>query len=76
MLNAHQAVRTGALRPTESHALPQDQSDEGRGNRGLPLWMQYVDPPPGTLRQTPHGTPLGHNSRSCQLRIDFLVEDG
>ena len=25
----------------------------------LSVWMQYVDPPSGTLRQTPHRTPPG-----------------
>ena len=45
---------------TESNALPQDPNGKGRGNRGPPVWMQYyVDPPPRTLRQTPHRTPPG-----------------
>ena len=57
MLDAHQAVPTGALRPTESRALPQDPNGEGGGNRGPLVWIQYVDPSPGTLRQTPHRTP-------------------
>ena len=56
MLDAHQAVPTGDRRPTESRALPQEPNGEGRGNRGPPVWMQYMDPPPGTLRQTLHGT--------------------
>ena len=59
MLDANQAVPTGALRPTESSALPQDSNGKGRGNRGPPVWMQYVDPPPGVLRQTTHLTPPG-----------------
>ena len=58
MLDARQAVPTGALRPTDSSALPQDPNGKGRGNRGPPVWMQYVDPPPETLRQTPHRIPL------------------
>ena len=57
MLDAHQAVPTSALRPTESSALSQDPNGRGRGNRGTPVWMKYVDRPPGTLRQTPHRTP-------------------
>ena len=57
MLDAHQAVPTGALRPTESRALPQDPNGLGGGNRGPLVWMQYVDPSPGTLRQTSHRTP-------------------
>ena len=52
MLDAHQAVLMGALRPTESRALPHDPNGKGRGNRSPSVWMQYVDPPPGTLRQT------------------------
>ena len=48
MLGAHQAVLTGALRPTESRALSQDPDGKGRSNRSPPVWMQYVDPPPGT----------------------------
>ena len=52
MLDAHQVVPTGALRPPESHALPQDPNVKGRGNQGPPVWMQYMDPSPGTLRQT------------------------
>ena len=51
MLDAHQAVLTGALRPTESRALSQDPDDKSRSNRSPSVWMQYVDPPPGTLRQ-------------------------
>ena len=57
MLDAHQAVPTGALRPTESRALPQDPNGRGGGNRGPLAWMQYVEPSPGTLRQTPYRTP-------------------
>ena len=54
MLDAHQAVPTGEVQPTESRALPQDPNGKSRGNRSPPVWMQYVDPPPGTLRQTPY----------------------
>ena len=57
MMDAHPAVPTGALRPTESRALPQDPNGKGKGNRGPLVWMQYVDPSPETLRQTPHRTP-------------------
>ena len=32
---------------------------KGRSNRGPPVWMQYVDPPPGILRHTSHGAPPG-----------------
>ena len=59
MLDAHQAVPTGTLRPTESRAPPQDPYGKGRGIRGPIVWMQYMDPSLGTLRQTPHLTPLG-----------------
>ena len=59
MLDAHQTVLTGALRPTESHALSQDPDGKGRSNRSPSVWMQYVDPPPGTLRQTSYRTPPG-----------------
>ena len=61
MLDVHdEAVLTGALRPTESRALPLDPSGkEGRSNRSPSVWMQYVDPPPGTLRQTSYCTPPG-----------------
>ena len=31
----------------------------GRGNRTPPVWMHYVNPPPRSLRQTPHRTPPG-----------------
>ena len=57
MLNAHQAVLTGALRLTESRALSQDPDGKGRSNRSPSVWMQYVDPPLGTLRQTSYRTP-------------------
>ena len=50
---------TGALRPTESRALSQDPDGEGRSNRSPSVWMQYVDPPPGTLRPTSYRTPPG-----------------
>ena len=59
MLDAHQAVLTGALRPTESRALPQVTGGSGRSNRSPSAWMQYVDPPSGTLRQTSYRTPPG-----------------
>ena len=59
MLDAHQAVLTGALRPTESRSLSQDPDGKGRSNRSPSVWMQYVDPPPGTLRQTSYRTPPG-----------------
>ena len=36
--------------PAESSTLPQDQNGKGRGNQGASVWMQYVDPSPGTLR--------------------------
>ena len=39
MLDAHQAVLTGALRPTESRALPRDPNGKGRGNRSPSVWM-------------------------------------
>ena len=55
---AHQAVPTKTLRPTESRALPQDPNGQGGDNQGPLVWMQYVDPSPGTLRQTPHRTRL------------------
>ena len=40
-------------------ALSQDPDGKGRSNRSPPVWMQYVDPPPGTLRQTSYRTPPG-----------------
>ena len=49
----------GALRPTESRALSQDPDGKGRSNRSPSVWMQYVDPPPGILRQTSWRTPPG-----------------
>ena len=52
-----QAVLTGALRPTVSRALSQDPDGKGRNNRSPLVWMQYVDSPPGTLRQTSYRTP-------------------
>ena len=55
----HQAVLMGALRPTESRALSQDPDGKGRSSRSPFVWMQYVDPPPGTLRQTSYRTPPG-----------------
>ena len=50
-----------------------------RGNRGPSVWMQYVDPPPGTLRQTPHRTPPGlashHRDTAQETRpSDDLVQ--
>ena len=79
MLGAHQAVLTGALRPTESRALSQDPDGKGRSNRSPPVWMQYVDPPPGTLRQTSYRTPPGlvshHRSAAQETRPpDDLVQ--
>ena len=62
MLDAHQAVLTGALQPTESRALSQDPDGKGRSNRSPSVWMQYVDPPPGTLCQTSYRTPPGLTS--------------
>ena len=59
MLDAHQAVLTGALRPTETRALFQDPGGKCRSNRSPSVWMQYVGPPPGTLRQTLYRTPPG-----------------
>ena len=32
---------------------------KGRSNRSPPVWMQYVDPPPGTLLHTSYRTPPG-----------------
>ena len=32
---------------------------KGRSNRSHFVWMQYVDPPPGTLKQTSYRTPQG-----------------
>ena len=61
MLDAHQAVLTGALRPTESRALSQDPDGKGRSSRSPSVWMQYVDPPLGTLltvRDTCQETPI------------------
>ena len=40
-------------------ALSQDPDGKGRSNRSPSVWMQYVDPPPGTLRQTSYRTPPG-----------------
>ena len=57
MMDAHQAVPTEALRPIEIRALSQDPNGKNRGNRGPLVWMQYMDPSPGVLRQTPHHTP-------------------
>ena len=68
LLDAHQAVLTGALRPTESRALSQDPDGKGRSNRSPSVWMQYVDPLPGTLRQNSYRTPPGlasHHHRSA-----------
>ena len=65
-----------SLRPTESSALPQDPNGKGRGNRGPPIWMQYVGSPPGTLRQTPHRTPPGlawHNRDTAQETTDHRM---
>ena len=59
MLDAHQAVLTGALQPTKSGSLPQDPDCKGRSNQSPSVWMQYVDPPPRTLRQTSYRTPPG-----------------
>ena len=59
MLDAHHAVHTGALRPTESRALSQDPDGKGRSNRSPSVWMQYVDTTPETLRQTSYRTPPG-----------------
>ena len=75
MLDAHQAVPTGALRPTESRALPQDPNGKGGGDRGPLVWMQYVDPSPGTLRQTPHRTPpsLTSYNRARRKRPDHRM---
>ena len=72
VLDAHQAVLTGALWPTESRALYQDSDGKGRSNRSPSVWMQYVDPPPGTLRQTSYCTPPGlashHRSAAQETR--------
>ena len=56
MLDGHQAVLTGALRPTESRALSQDPDGEGRSIQSPFVWMQYVDPPPRTLHQNSYCT--------------------
>ena len=58
----------GALRPTESRALSQDPDGKGRSNRSPSVWMQYVDPPPGTLRQTSYRTPPGLASHHRRQR--------
>ena len=79
MLDAHQAVPTGTLRPTESRAIPQDPNGKGRSNRSPPVWMQYVNPPPGTLHQIPQGPLLGlasHNRGAAQETRPFEVEQG
>ena len=72
MLDVHQAVLTGALRPTESRALSKDPDGKGRSNRSPSVWMQYVDPPLGTLRQTSYRTPPGlasyHRSAAQAIR--------
>ena len=79
MLDAHQAVLTGALRPTESRALSQVPDGKSRTNRRPSVWMQYVDPPPGTPRQTSYRTPPGlashHRSAAQETRpSDDLVQ--
>ena len=68
-----------ALRPTESRSLSQDPDDEGRINRRPSVWMQSVDPPPGTLCQTSYRTPPGlashHRSAAQETRPpDDLVQ--
>ena len=78
-MDAHQAISTWALRQTESSALPRDPNSKGRGNRGPPIWIQYVDPPPGTLRQTTHRTPPSlashHRDTAQETRpSDYLVK--
>ena len=62
-----------------SRALSQDPDGKGRSNRSPPVWMQYVDPPPGTLRQTSYRTPPGlalhHRSAAQETRPpDNLVQ--
>ena len=52
-------VLMGAVRLTESRALSQDTDGKGRSNRSPSVWIQYVDPPPETLRQTSYRTPPG-----------------
>ena len=59
--------------------LSQDPDGKGRSNRSPPVWMQYVDPPPGTLRQTSYRTPPGlashHRSAAQETRPpDDLVQ--
>ena len=41
----------------ESRALSQDPDGKGRSNRSPSVWMQYVNPRPGTLRQTSYRIP-------------------
>ena len=49
-----------------------DPNGKGRGNRSPTVWMQYVDPSPGTLSQTPHRTPPGlashHRGTAQEIR--------
>ena len=63
MMDAHKVVPTGALRPIEIYTLPQDPNGKSRGNQGPLEWMQYMDPSPGVLRQTPHRTSSGYSTR-------------
>ena len=72
-------VLTGVLRPTESRALSQDPDGKGRSNRSPSVWMQCVDPPPGTLRQTSYRAPPGlashHRGAAQETRPpDHLVQ--
>ena len=67
------------LRPTESRALSQDPDGKDRSNRSPSVWKQYVDPPPGTLRQTSYRTPPGlalhHRGAAQETRLpDDLVQ--
>ena len=66
--------------PIESSVLPQDPNVKGRGNRGPPVWMQYVDPSPnsapyttgscfassGHKRKRPH-----HRMTSCNRALEI-----
>ena len=60
-------------------ALSQDPDGKGRSNRSPSVWMQCVDPPPGTLCQTSYRTPPGlashHRGAAQEIRpSDDLVQ--
>ena len=61
--------------------IPQDSNGKGRGNRGPPVWMQYVDPSPETLSRIPtlasYTTDLASHYRGTAQEIrpsDDLVQ--